>query len=246
MDDLIYVTMTGAKESLVEQAVHVNNLANATTPGFKADLGQARSMPVFGDGHPTRVYAMAERPAVDLRPGPVVTTGRDLDVAVNGDGWLVVQAPDGSEALTRRGDLRISSSGLLETGAGHLVLGNGGPIAISPAQKLDIGADGTLSIVPLGGDPTTSVALDRLKLVNPSLDTLVKGEDGLIRPENGAPLDADASVRVIAGAIEASNVNAVESMVNMIEESRRFELQFKLLDVAERNDTASSSMLRLT
>jgi flagellar basal-body rod protein FlgF len=245
MDHMLYLAMSGAAQTLVEQTVNAHNLANVTTPGFRADLSQARSMPVFGEGYPTRVYAMAERPGVDFSAGAIQTTGSDLDVAVNGEGWIVVQAPDGSEALTRAGDLRVSSLGLLTTGAGHAVLGNGGPIAVPPAAKIEIGQDGTISMRPLGGESTTLVAIDRIKLVNPPEAELVKGEDGLIHPPGGAPAAADAAVSLVPGALEESNVNAVDALVSMITLARRFEMQIKMMEVAEQNDRAAAELMRL-
>lgn len=246
MDAMIYLSMAGAEQTLIEQSMNSQNLANISTPGFKADLIQARSMPVFGDGFGSRVYAMTERPTIDFDAGPIMTTGRDLDVAVNGDGWIAVQAPDGTEGLSRAGDFRISANGLLTTGAGHPVLGNGGPIAIPAAQKIEIGSDGTISVRPLGQEANALAVLDRIKLVNPPLADLVKGEDGLIRISSGAASQPDAAVGLVSGALEGSNVNAVEAMVNMITLARRFELQVKLMESAERNDLATSQMLRLT
>ncbi len=246
MDRMLYVAMTGAAQTLTAQAANSHNLANASTTGFKADLSQFRSMPVYGDGMPSRVYAMAERPGVDLRPGAIQATGNDLDMAVDGDGWIAVQAADGSEAYTRAGDLHLTVNGLLETGAGHYVLGNGGPVSIPPAEKLDIGADGTISIRPLGQSAKTLAQIDRVKLVKPPLDQLEKGEDGLFRLRSGAAAPADASVRLVSGALEGSNVNPVEQMVNMISLARQFEMQVKMMRTAEDNASAATQLLRLS
>ena len=204
MDAMIYLSMAGAEQTLIEQSMNSQNLANISTPGFKADLMQARSMPVFGDGLATRVYAMTERPTIDFDSGPIMTTGRDLDVAVNGDGWIAVQAPDGTEALSRAGDFRISANGLLTTGAGHPVLGNGGPIAIPAVQKIEIGSDGTISVRPLGQEANALAELDRIKLVNPPLEDLVKGEDGLIRVAGGGASQPDAGVGLVSGPSRAA------------------------------------------
>jgi len=245
MDRLLYVAMTGAQQTLWGQAANAHNLANATTPGFKADIVQARSMPLYGVGHPSRVYAMTERPGVDLRPGAIQKTGRDLDVAVDGEGWIAVQAPDGGEGYTRAGDLRLNTNGLLETGAGLLVLGNGGPIAIPPAQSLDIGADGTISIRPIGQDAKSLARVDRIKLVAPPLQDLYKDDDGLFRVQDGREAPADGRVRLVSGALEASNVNAVQAMVDMIALSRRFELQVKMMHAVDEAEAASSNVLRM-
>ncbi|MFN3919490.1 MAG: flagellar basal-body rod protein FlgF [Methylohalobius sp.] len=246
MDRSLFISMSGAKETLLAQAAVGSNLANVDTTGFKADLEQFRSMPVFGPGHPTRVYAMHERPATDFNPGPIQTTGRELDVAIQGEGWLAVQAPDGTEAYTRRGDLRLSPEGLLLTGDGLPVLGENGPVAIPPAQKLEIAPDGTISIVPLGSKPDVSVVLDRIKLVKPQAAQLTKGLDGLIRLKDGTPAQADASVVLVSGALEGSNVNPVAAMVEMIELSRRFELQVKMMKTGEEDADASARLLRMT
>ena len=243
IDRMLYVAMSGAKETLLAQGNASNNLANASTPGFQADLNQFRSMPVFGDGLPTRVYAMDERPAADMARGSIVQTGRDLDVAVKGDGWLAVQAPDGSEAYTRRGDLYVDENGLLKTGNGLPVMGNGGPIAIPPADKIDIGQDGTIAIVPAGQQVNELAQLDRIKLVNPPSEQMAKGLDGLMRFRDGVA-EADANQRLVSGALESSNVNVVNEMVDMIELARRFEMQVKMMKTAEENARSAASLLR--
>lgn len=246
MDRMLYVAMSGAKQALVGQAVNSHNLANVNTAGFRGDLNQFRAMPVFGPGFASRVYAMQERPGVDYSPGTVQSTGRPLDIAVRGEGWIAVQAPDGSEAYTRAGDLHTGNSGLLLTGAGHPVLGNGGPIAVPPGENLEVGLDGTISLRLLGQGANALAEVDRIKLVNPQASELVKGSDGLFRLRNGAVAPADAAVNVIAGSLESSNVNAVEAMVNMITLARQFELQIKLMRTAEQDDEAAAQMMRLT
>lgn len=244
MDDMLYVAMSGAKETLIAQAAATNNLANANTPGFLADLNQFRSMPVFGEGHPTRVYAMDERPTSKFDFGSVQRTGRDLDVALKDGGWLAVQARDGSEAYSRRGDMRVDENGLLVTGNNLPVMGNGGPIAIPPYEKIDIGADGTVSIRPAGATSQQLAVVDRIKLVAPQFGEMKKGEDGLFRLGGGDEAEADPAQRLVPGALIASNVNAVDEMVNMIELSRRFELQVKMMQTAEENADASSSIMQ--
>lgn len=245
MDRMLYVAMSGAKQALVAQTANSHNLANVNTPGFRGDLNQFRAMPVFGPGFASRVYAMQERPGVDYSPGAVQSTGRPLDVAVRGDGWIAVQAGDGGEAYTRAGDLHIASSGFLLTGAGHPVLGNGGPIAIPPGENLEVGLDGTISLRLLGQPANALAEVDRIKLVNPSVNQLVKDSEGLFRLRNGATAPADAAVSVTAGSLESSNVNAVEAMVNMITLARQFELQVKLMRTAEQDDEAAAQMMRL-
>ncbi|WP_347257872.1 flagellar basal-body rod protein FlgF [Methylocaldum sp.] len=245
MDRSLYVAMSGAKQILLAQASNANNLANANTPGFRADFEQIRSMPVFGNGYPSRVYAMTERPGVDLSTGSLQTTGRDLDVAINGDGWLAVQAKDGSEAYTRAGDLHITPAGQLVTGSGLPVLGNAGPIAIPPAQKVEIGSDGTISIIPQGANATALAILDRIKLVKPEKSQLEKGEDGLMRIKDGTPVEATNEVQLVTGSLEGSNVSTVEEMVQMIELAREFEYQIKMMKTVEDDGNASAELMRI-
>lgn len=245
MDRMLYIAMTGASQTLTAQAANNHNLANASTTGFRADLAAFRAMPVYGPGAPTRVYAMAERPGIDFQSGTVTATGRDLDIAVNGQGFIAVQAPDGSEAYTRAGDLRVSTAGLLVTGAGHPVLGNGGPISLPQAEQLEIGNDGTISIRPAGQSAATLAVVDRIKLVNPPLDKLVKGNDGLLRQDDDVPAPADGLVTIVSGSLETSNVNAVDAMVNMITLARQFEMQVKMMRTTEQNDEAAAAILRV-
>lgn len=246
MDRMLYIAMTGAKQTMLAQAANSNNLANANTTAFRADLAAFRSMPVYGPGEPSRVYAMAERSGVDLRQGVITSTGNDMDVAVKGDGWIAVQAPDGSEAYTRAGNLRVEQGGLLVTGSGLPVLGEGGPIAIPQAVKADIGADGTISIQASGQSPSTLTVIDRIKLVNPDLASMSKGKDGLMRVGDGSVAAADASVQLVSGALETSNVNTVEAMANMIALARQYEAQVKIMKEAGDMETKSNDLLSMS
>ena len=243
MDRMLYVAMNGAKQNMLAQAINSNNLANISTTGFRSDLAAARSMPLFGgSGHPTRVYSMTEKPGIDFKQGSMSTTGRDLDIAVAGDGFISVQSPDGKEAYTRAGDFNTDSAGLLRTGAGHIVLGEGGPITIPEATKVDIGKDGTISIYEKG---IGSTVIDRLKLVNPNVKDLMRNESGLFVLKNGDDAEADDTVSVVSGTIETSNVNAASALVNMIELARQFEMQVKMLKTAEENNAQAAQMLKL-
>jgi len=245
MDKLLYLSMTAATNTMLSQATISSNLSNSEMPGFKSDLEQFRSMPVFGDGHPSRVYAMSERPGIDFRDGSIYKTGNPLDFAINGDGWIAVQAPDGSEAYSRRGDLRLNNAGLLENGNGLLVYGNGGPIAMPPSEEAVIGSDGTISIRPAGQDEKTLAVVDRIKLVNPPVSDLVKSADGLFRLRDGSQANIDASVRVAPESLETSNVNMVGAMARMIEHSRRFEMDIKAMTAAKENDEVGTRILAL-
>ncbi len=247
MDKSLYIAMSGAKQTLLAQTANANNLANSQTTGFKNDLEQFRSQPVFGAGHPSRVYAMTERPGTDLSAGPMQTTGRDLDVAINGEGYFAVNSPGGKEAYTRAGDLHVSPEGLLQTGAGLQVLGQDGPIAIPPAEKLTIGSDGTISIIPMGANnATATVVVDRIKMVKPAVGELEKLSDGLLHAKEGKPpLEASADVSLAQGVLEGSNVNTINAMVDMIELAKNFELQTKVMKNADENSSVSAKLMQL-
>jgi len=246
MDRMLFVAMSGAKETMKAQAINTNNLANASTTGFRADFQSSLSQPVYGPGHASRVYTTTSAEGVDFSPGSIISTGRDLDVAVNGKGWIAVQAADGSEAYTRAGDLRIDSAGRVTNGAGFVVLGNGGPISIPAHSKLQVGGDGTISIQPLGQAANTLAIVDRIKLVNPENNQLEKGIDGLMHMRNGKSAQEDGSVGVVSASLESSNVNTIGAMVRMIELSRQYETQIKIMSTAEDNDRASAEIMQVS
>ena len=244
MDRLLYVAMSGAKESLLAQANNSHNLANVNTPGFMEDLNQFRSMPVFGPGYPSRVYSMDERPDISFTKGPLQTTGNPLDLAVKGNGFLAVQAADGTEAYTRRGDLKIDANGIVTNGEGLPVIGNNGPIALPPHDMIEIAADGTITVLPEGSTPEALAIIDRIKLVEPPLQDLIKGEDGLLRLQDGSEAPAEAGVELVSGALESSNVSVADSLVSMIELSRQFELQVNMMKTAQELDAASVKLMQ--
>ena len=247
MDKALYIAMTGAKHNMIAQTSHANNMANINTTGFRADYAVARSMGVYyGDGQPTRAYAMTESPASDFTPGPVQQTGRELDVAINGDGFLAVQSPTGAEAYTRAGNLNLDANGILRTAEGLPVMGNNGPIALPPATQISIGEDGTISVQGQGEGPETLVEIDRLKLVKPDYDSLEKSADGLFRQLDGVDLVADADVRVTSGALEGSNVNAVDAFTDILSLSRQYEMQVKLMKTFEQNSESSARLLQMS
>lgn len=245
MDKALYLAMNGAKQVQLHQATNTHNLANASTTGFRADFDAFSSLPVLGPGYGSRIYNQDERSGINLNTGALQQTGRELDIAVSGSGFIEIQAPDGSSAYTRAGDLHTTSSGLLETGAGHPVIGNDGPIALPPFEKLEIAADGTISILPVGQEATTLATIDRIKLVNAGSEDLVKEEDGLLRAVPGASIEADASVTVTSGMLESSNVNTVAELLDMIELTRNFELHIKMMKAIEENDSATTQLLRV-
>jgi len=245
MDRVLYTAMSGAKQTMLAQTANSNNLANVSTPGFRADYAQFRSMPVYGPGLPTRVFAMTERSGTDLSVGSVNATGNNLDIAINGDGWIAVQAPDGSEAYTRAGNMQITTEGLLLTGGGHPVIGDGGPITLPPVNRIEVGEDGTLSVLPLGEEANEFNIVDRIKLVNPGKTILQKGEDGLMHAKGGEDIDFDANVKVVSGMLESSNVNIATALVDMINLSRQYETQIKVMREAEQNADAARELLRM-
>jgi flagellar basal-body rod protein FlgF len=246
MDKMLFVAMNGAKQAMQAQNGISQNLANASTVGFKANLDTFTNWHVEGAGFNTRVYSQLEDIGSDLTPGAIATTNRDLDVAVRGKGWIAVQGSDGKEAYTRAGDLHLDANGLLTTGAGHPVIGNSGPIAIPPSAKIEIGGDASISIIPIGQKADTLAIVDRIKVVNPDVNELQKNGDGLMRLKNGDIAVADAKVHLVSGAIEHSNVNAVSELVELIKNQRQFEANVKLMKTAQESDEVSARLLRNT
>lgn len=245
MDRSLYVAMTGAIQTLRAQAANSHNLANASTTGFKAELAANLSASVDGPGLPTRVNALLANNGWDASGGALQQTGRDLDIALRDDAWLAVQAPDGGEAYTRAGDLRLDAQGQLRTGSGHAVLGDGGPLSIPPSTSITIGADGTISVVPQGQAASATAQVGRLKVVDARPDQLERGGDGLMRARSGQSLNPAAGNSVSSGVLESSNVNLADAMVTMIQLARQFELQTKAMRAAEDNATASATLVRM-
>ncbi|MFQ3788124.1 flagellar basal body rod protein FlgF [Halomonas sp. A29] len=249
MDRILYTAMSGAKQSMDQQSVVSHNLANVSTSGFRAQLHAMRAVPVQGDGAlPTRVSVAATTPGSDFSHGPITHTGRELDVALQGNAWLAVQADDGTEAYTRRGDLTVDGDGLV-TVMGRPVIGEGGPIIVPLGSSVTIGADGTLSAIGEGEGPEALVDVGRLKLVSAD-QHLLRGGDGLFRMSPNAEgevaaLEADEDARVFSGALEGSNVSAVEAMVAMIDVARRYEMQMKVISTADENAQRANNLLSL-
>ncbi len=245
MDKALFIAMTGAKHNMMAQTARSNNLANVNTTGFRADFEQARAMPVFGEHHPSRVYSLTERPATDIQSGSYDYTGNPLDIAVQGEGWIAVQAPNGEEAYTRRGDLNVDPTGMLRTGNGLPVIGNGGPIVLPPGQRINISGDGGISLNNLGAAPEL---VDQVKLVSAQAMgvTMEKGLDGLMRPRNfEGDLPADELVRVETGVIETSNVNAVNELTSLLALSRQYEMNVKMMKTIDENGASASSVMRM-
>jgi flagellar basal-body rod protein FlgF len=238
MDRMIYLAMSGAKATMQRQDILANNLANASTVGFRAELQAFRAVPVRGEGASTRVYALESTVGYDGESGPITSTGRNLDVAMRGNAWMAVQGLDGTEAYTRAGALEMNAEGQLVTAGGLTVMGDGGPVSAPANSELSFAPDGTITAAVPGGRPTT---VGKLKMVTPEAP-LQRGEDGLFRAADG-DLSADPTARLQGGALEGSNVSAVESMVGMISASRQFEHQMKMLQTVERQEQSAQKLL---
>lgn len=247
MDRLIYTAMTGASQTLNMQTAVAHNLANVNTVGYRAEEHRLRAVQLQSNaqpqGLPTRAFVVEASTHTNMTPGPIMITGRPLDIAVRGAGWIAVQLPDGSEAYTRAGAFEISVNGVVQTRGGLTALGDGGAISIPPEVALSIGVDGTISTLPETGARKTASSIGRFKLVNPPETDLVRGADGLFRLRDGSAASADESVRLVAGSVEGSNVNPAEQMVNMISLARLFEMQMKVLSTADANDQAGTQIL---
>lgn len=243
MDRFLYLAMAGAKENLYAQAINNHNLANANTHGFRQALGDAYTVPVRGPVYDSRDYVQVRNEAIDFSFGAEQSTGRDLDIAIQGEGFIAVQAPDGSEAYTRSGNLHVDALGVLRTERGLVVLGGGGPITVPPNESVLIGTDGTITIRPGGSGANTLTTIERIRLVNPDVKTLVRTENGLIRAGNGQAQPADANVRVVTGMLETSNVNTVAALTQMIELSRHFEMQIKMMESANNVEQTHNRLL---
>jgi flagellar basal-body rod protein FlgF len=243
MDRMIYTAMTGANAAQYRQQVLANNLANVSTPGFRAELSTFRAVPVRGDGASTRVFALEATPGHSDLPGAITATGRNLDVAARANAYFAVQGLDGTEAYTRAGALEVNQDGTLVSGQGLPMLGDGGPIVVPEGARVDIGSDGTVS-TRVGNQPSQTVG--RLKMVMPDADNpLRRSEDGLFRGPQGDPLPASDVARLQDGALEGSNVNPMEAMVGMIAVARQFEVQMRMLQNGETNDKTASQLLSM-
>jgi flagellar basal-body rod protein FlgF len=244
MDHLIYTAMTGANAAEHRQALLANNLANVSTNGFRAELSTYRSVPVRGDGASTRVMALEATPGFSDIPGAPQRTGRAMDAMTTGNSWFAVQGLDGTEAYTRNGSFEVAADGTLKTNTGLTVLSDSGsPITVPTGAEVTLGSDGTLT-AKVGKQPSNGIG--RLKLATPTAeDPLKRGNDGLFRTTSGDPMTSDTTARLQLGVIEGSNVNAIESMVGMIQAARQFEAQTRLMQTAEANDRSAAQLLSM-
>jgi flagellar basal-body rod protein FlgF len=245
MDRLVYTALSGLRSQMAAQSTIANNIANASTIGYRADRVSFDRMVLQGTSLDTRQLAAEEVEDFERRAGTIVQTARPLDVAVTSDSWIAVQATDGSEAYTRRGDLSVAASGVLETGDGFPVMGSGGPITVPPHQSIAIAGDGTVSIVPAGGDPTQPQVIDKIKLVSPDGTDTAKGLDNLLHVKGGGVLPDDLDAKLQSGALEQSNVNLTQALVDMIQNQRSYEVQANLLKEAKTMDESAASLMRM-
>ena len=242
----MYIAASGAKQDLLGTGLRANNLANAQTTGFKAQLEQARAMPAYGEGLPTRVFSMTESPTNNYESGAMVQTGRALDMAVQGDGWFAVQDAQGNERYSRDGSFQLGADGMLTDMHGNVVLGDAGPIYLPvPLDNLNIAMDGTISVRPVGAPENVSEEVGRLKLVQPDVANMERGTDGLFQMKDGSLAEESENVKILSGMLEGSNVNAVDEMVNMISLQRHYELQVKMMKQADELDTRGNMLLRI-
>ncbi len=245
MDRLVYISAVGLSNIEQAQAARANNLANVSTNGFRADLARVMTSEVSGDGYRTRAYAVNEGAGVDLSHRTQVETGRELDLAVSGDGMFSVLLPDGTEGYTRNGALQIDSAGRLLSAQGMPVMGQGGPIALPPFESVVFGADGAITVRPQGQGPEALVQVERLKMVNPPAERITKDATGLLVDIEGEAFAPADDVTVRSGFLESSNVNAMHELTEILSLARQFELEVKMMKTAESNDEAASQLLRL-
>src|ERR1700722_15156776 len=243
MDRGLYVAMTGAKQIMQAQAVNNHNIANVNTVGFRADAVSFVSQPIYGNGYPTRVNAVASDAGTDFSSGVMQSTGRELDVAINGKGYIAVRGTDGKEAYTRAGDLRVSAEGNVTTASGLAVLTESGPLVVPPATDVTIGNDGTVSVLPMGLSPVAIAQTAGVKLVNPPQASLQKGDDGLLHLKDGTKAATDPTVTLTSGMLESSNVNAAQSLINMIELQRLYDFQIKSMNSTDQNEQVAEQMM---
>jgi flagellar basal-body rod protein FlgF len=246
MDRLIYTSMTGAKHVFNQQAGVANNLANATTTGYRAQEHKFRAVPIQSEAMPTRAFVVDASVVDVMDQGPMSFTGRPLDIAVQGKGWIAVEGPNGQEAYTRAGSLQVTAEGQLQTKSGWNVIGDGGAIAIPPDSKVTIAPDGTISVTPETGAQNAVNVVARIKLVNPPEADLVRGNDGLFRTRDGNPAPLDENARLATETLEGSNVNVVDAMVSMISLARQFEMQIRMLQNADTNARSASQILAMS
>lgn len=246
MDRLIYTAVSGMSDSMVRERVIASNMANTSTIGFKAEKLYTTPVTLKGPALEARAMAEGEVKSADMSAGNITQTGRKLDIALLGDAMMAVQSADGTESYTRRGDLTVSPTGVLENGDGRPVIGNGGPITVPLDAQITIGPDGMVLVANLENPNLPPQPTDRIKLASPSGTTIAKGLDGLFRVVGGGVLPADENARTIPGSLEQSNVNPSEVLTQMIQAQRLYDIRTKLIATAKEVDQSGTSLLRIS
>lgn len=244
LDKAAYIGMNGAQSAMRRLQIITNNLANVNTTGFRSDSEVVKPYNVTDNGMQTRIYSSVDSSYINFEHGPILNTARNLDVAIAGDGFIAVQSKSGQEGLTRAGNLELSRDGFLMTNTGQMVLGNNGPINIPQAQRVDIAADGTISAILM--DENDVVILDRIMLVNPDTKSLEKREDGLFYVNDDTPVKRDIKVQLLTGSLEGSNVNPIETMTQLIDLSRNYEMHTSMLKHMVDNATIANQLLEIS
>jgi flagellar basal-body rod protein FlgF len=253
MDRLAFNASAAIAESRTAQHMVNNELANVSTPGFKRSFESAmQSVTAVGSGFASRIQPKSLNVDTIIMTAGIalIATGNDLDIAMNDKAVLGVSGPDGTLGFTRRGDLRVSSKGILETGNGHAVRGqSGGPITIPPGFKATINTDGSI----YAENPSTvgvaaPVLIDRLLLRDADGVKLSRRTDGLFGIEgqpNGTDLpDSKALLSVNPKCLEGSNVNALSVMVRLMDLSRSFEMNVNVIKQSKDSDESGATMMR--
>lgn len=243
MDRVLYLAMTGAKHEAWQQATTANNLANVNTNAFKADLAAYRALPVIGDGAPTRTYVVDNTIGFDASQGALQHTGNPSDFALGSPGFFAVQGADGQESYTRDGGYVLDANGLMHTRTGLVIMGDGGPITVPAGTQVQLGQDGSVMAAPLTGANRAPQLVGQIKMVNPGPKDVYKGEDGLFHVNGGGALPASADVKLVPETLEASNVNSVEALVQMISHGRQYELNIKMMQTSQQNDQQAAQLL---
>lgn len=245
MDRMIYTALTGMNAALARQRAVASNLANAQTTGFRAETFSLKPLTLRGPQLEARAMTEGAVRGADMSAGRVVPTGRPLDIAVRGGALIALQATDGSEVYSRRGDLTVGVGGVLENGDGRPVIGEAGPITVPPGREVTIATDGSV----LAADPAAPDApaenIGRIKLASPAGSAILKDLDGFLRVPDGGVLPADPTAEVEAGALEQSNVDTSATLIEIIEAQRSFERRSKLFSTAGEIDQAGSRLMSL-
>lgn len=246
MDRLIYTALSGMRGSMAHERVIASNMANSSTVGYRADTLQFSAVTLLGPQLEARAMTSGEVHGADMSAGVANSTGRPLDIAMNGTAMLTLQDEDGGEAYSRRGDLSLSLSGLLQNGDGRPVMGTNGPISAPPGSMLSIRPDGGVMATNPGSPDAPAQEIGRIKFANPTGSPLFKGLSGLFRVPGGGVLPLDEAATATPRALEQSNVSATKVLAEMIDSQRLFEIRTKLVATAKDIDEGGAALMRLS